>query len=147
MNTIIATVCGFLIENQTEIASSLIASASYEAIKKMFDFSSLKKKLLRFFIDEEQVEEYLRKICEEKATNSHKPERDIEHMYEKITNEKYNSEIYEDIKEWVLENKNAINEAIQMNFKNESGFNIGIQNAQAIYNVQGDFNTNSSLKN
>ena len=141
MSTIIAAVCGFLLENQAAIASSLIANASYDAIKKVFNFSSLKKKLSKFFIDDEQIEEYLRKICEEKSNNSHKPERDIEDVYENTTNEKYNSEIFEGIKEWVLENQNAINETINMNFKNESGFNIGTQNAQEIYNIQGDFNT------
>ncbi|MCL2650488.1 MAG: hypothetical protein FWD60_05595 [Candidatus Azobacteroides sp.] len=140
MSTVIGAVCVFLLENQAAIASSLIANASYDAIKKIFNFSSLKNKISKFFIDEEQVEEYLRKICEEKPNNPHKPERDIEDIYENTTKSQYNSEIFEDIKEWVLENKNTINETINMNFKNESGFNIGIQNAQEIYNIQGDYN-------
>jgi hypothetical protein len=140
MSTVITAVCGFLLENQVAITSSLIASASYDAIKKTFNFSSLKEKISRFFVDEEQIEEYLRKICEEKSNNPHKPERDIEDIYENTTNCKYNSEIFEDIKEWVLENKNAINETINMNFSNESGFNIGVQNALEIYNIQGNYN-------
>jgi hypothetical protein len=141
MNTVIAAVCGFLLENHAAIASSVIASASYDAIKKIFNFSALKKKLSKFFTDEKQIEEYLRKICEESSTNPHKPTRDIEDIYEETTNSQYNSEIFEDIKEWLLENKDLINSSINMNFKNESGFNIGIQNAQEIYNIQGDYNT------
>jgi hypothetical protein len=141
MNTVIAAVYGFLLENNEAITSSVIASASYDAIKKVFNLSSLKKKLSRFFIDKEQVEEYLRKICEEPSINSHKPERDIEYIYEETTNSQYNYEIFENIKEWVLENKKIINSSMNINFENESGFNIGIQNAQKIYNIQGDYNT------
>ncbi|WP_455508596.1 hypothetical protein [Butyricimonas paravirosa] len=141
MNTVIAAICGFLLENHAAITSSVIASASYDTIKKVFNFSTLKKKLARFFIDEKQVEEYLRKICEESSINSHKPERDIEDIYEETTNSKYNSEIFADIKKWVLENKDKINSSVNMDLKNESGFNIGIQNAQEIYNIQGDYNT------
>lgn len=141
MNTVIAAVCSFLLENQTAITSSLIASASYDAIKKIFNFSTLKKKISRFFIDEKQVEEYLQKICESSSINPHKPERDIEDIYEDTTKSQYNSLIFEGIKEWVLENKDTINSSVNMNFKNESGFNIGIQNAREIYNIQGDYNT------
>lgn len=141
MNTVIAAICVFLLENHAAITSSVIASASYDTIKKVFNFSTLKKKLARFFIDEKQVEEYLRKICEESSINSHKPERDIEDIYEETTNSKYNSEIFADIKKWVLENKDKINSSVNMDLKNESGFNIGIQNAQEIYNIQGDYNT------
>jgi hypothetical protein len=141
MSTVIAAVCGFLLENQVSITSSLIASASYDTIKTVFNFSSLKHKLSRFFTKEKQIEEYLQAICEEKSNNPHKPERDIEDTYEKITKEQYNPDLYEDIKEWVLENRDVITETINMNFKNESGFNIGIQNAQQIYNIQGDLNT------
>lgn len=141
MNTVIVAICTFLLENQTAITSSLIASASYDAIKKIFNFSTLKKKIARFFIDEKQIEEYLQKICETSSINPHKPERDIEDIYENTTKSQYDTQIFEDIKEWVLENKDLINSSINMNFKNESGFNIGIQNAQEIYNIQGDYNT------
>lgn len=141
MNTVIVAICTFLLENQTAITSSLIASTSYDAIKKIFNFSTLKKKIARFFIDEKQVEEYLQKICETSSINPHKPERDIEDIYENTTKSQYDTQIFEDIKEWVLENKDLINSSINMNFKNESGFNIGIQNAQEIYNIQGDYNT------
>jgi len=140
MNTVIAAVCGFLLENQASIASSVIASASYDAIKNMFNFSALKKKISRFFMDEKQMEEYIQKICEESSINPHKPERDIEDIYEATTKFPYHSEIFEDIKEWILDNKDMINSSVNMNFKNESGFNIGIQKAQEIYNIQGDYN-------
>jgi hypothetical protein len=140
MSTIIVAVCGFLLENQAAITSSLIASASYDTIKKVLNFSSLKEKISRFFIDEEQIEKYLQKICEEKSNNPRKPERDIEDIYENITQSKYNSEIFENIKEWVMENKNTINETMNMSFRNESGFNIGVQNAKEIYNIRGDYN-------
>ena len=140
MNTVIAVVCGFLLENQASIASSVIASASYDAIKNMFNFSALKKKISRFFMDEKQMEEYIRKICEESSINPHKPERDIEDIYEATTKSSYHSEMFEYIKEWILDNKDMINSSVNINFKNESGFNIGIQKAQEIYNIQGNYN-------
>lgn len=139
MEPILLATCAFLLENKAAIASSIIASASYETIKKALNFSGLKKRIAKFFICDEQIEEYLKEICEKESKNPHKPARDIEDLYEDITGDKYNSELFEEIKSWIKENEETISKTT-MNFENESGFNIGVQNAgKNIINIKGDY--------
>ena len=51
----------------------------------------------------------------------------------------YSSELFDEIKSWIKENEKTISETT-MDFKNDSGFNIGVQNAgKNIFNIGGDF--------
>lgn len=139
MEPILVATCAFLLENKAAIASSIIASASYETIKKALNFSGLKKRIAKFFISDEQIEEYLKEICEKESKNPHKPARDIEDSYEDITGKDYNAEIFEEIKSWIKENEESISKTT-MNFETESGFNIGEQKAgKNIFNIRGDY--------
>jgi hypothetical protein len=64
----------------------------------------------------------------------------VEDSFEEITGEKFNNELYDEIKKWIEENQGQISNVSKMKFKNEGGFNIGIQNAgKNIYNIQGDY--------
>ena len=139
MEPILLATCAFLLENKAAIASSIIASASYETIKKALNFTGLKRRITKFFISEEQIEEYLQEICEKESKNPHKPERDIKDSYEDITGEKFRPELFDEIKLWIKENEEAISKTT-MNFESESGFNIGVQNAgKNIFNIKGDY--------
>ena len=61
MEPILVATCAFLLENKAAIASSIIASASYETIKKTLNLSGLKSRIAKFFISDEQIEEYVKK--------------------------------------------------------------------------------------
>lgn len=140
MATIFSSVCAFLLANKADIASKVIASATYDGLKKVLDFSSLRTKISKFFKKEEEAEKYLETICNTESKNIAKPYRDIEDSFEDITGEKFDNELYNEIKNWVEENQSQISNVSKMEFKNEGGFNIGIQNAgKNIFNIQGDY--------
>lgn len=140
MATIFSSVCAFLLANKADIASKVIASAAYDGLKKVLDFSSLRTKISKFFKKEEDAEKYLETICNTESKNTAKPYRDIEDSFEEITGEKFDTELYNEIKNWVEENQGQISNVSKMEFKNEGGFNIGIQNAgKNIFNIQGDY--------
>lgn len=139
MEPILLATCAFLLENKAAIASSIIASASYETIKKTLNFSGLKNRIAKFFIDDEQIESYLKEISEKEASNPHKPERDIEDSYENITGQVYNKELFNELSNWIKENEKTIGQT-NMDFDTKSGFNIGVQNAgKNIINIRGDY--------
>lgn len=140
MATIFSSICAFLLANKADIASKVIASATYDGLKKVLDFSSLKSRISKFFKKEEDAEKYLETICNAESKNSAKPYRDIEDSFEEITGDKFDNELYNEIKNWVEENQGQISNVSKMEFKNEGGFNIGIQNAgKNIFNIQGDY--------
>lgn len=140
MATIFSSVCAFLLAHKADIASKVIASATYDGLKKVLDFSSLKKRISKFFKKDEDAEKYLETICNTESKNVAKPYRDIEDSFEELTGEKFDNELYNEIKNWVEENHGQISNVSKMEFKNEGGFNIGIQNAgKNIFNIQGDY--------
>jgi len=140
MITIFSSLCTFLAAEKAGIASKVIASATYDGLKKVLDFSSLKKRISKFFQKEQDTENYIETLCNTEAINSSKPYRDIEDLYEKISGNPYNEELYNEIKKWIEDNKEQITHASKMEFKNEKGFNIGVQNAgKNIFNIQGDY--------
>lgn len=143
MTTVFASLCSFLTDQEAAIAASVIASGTYELIKGSIDLMGLKKKVSAFFKDESQSEIFIKDMCELKAKNPEKPYRDIEDLYEKITGKEFHKEFYEELKQWILINKDSIVNAPKMQFNNQGGFNIGIQNAgNNLFNIQGDFNAN-----
>jgi hypothetical protein len=140
MATIFSSICTFLLANKAAIASKVIASATYDGLKKVLDFSSLKSRISKFFKKEEDAEKYLETICNTESKNTTKPYRDIEDSFEEITGEQFDNELYDEIKNWVEENQGQISNVSKMEFKNEGGINIGIQNAgKNIFNIQGDY--------
>lgn len=140
MATIFSTVCAFLLAHKADIASKVIASATYDGLKKVLDFSTLKKRISKFFKKDEDAEKYLETICNTESKNVAKPYRDIEDSFEELTGEIFDNELYSEIKNWVEENQGQISNVSKMEFKNEGGFNIGIQNAgKNIFNIQGDY--------
>lgn len=140
MATIFSSVCAFLLANKAAITSSFIASATYDGLKKVLDFSSLKNRIKKFFEKEEDAEKYIESICNTSSKNEAKPYRDIEDSYEELTGKKFDNKLYNEIKNWIEENQGQISNVSKMEFTNEGGFNIGIQNAgKNIFNIQGDY--------
>ena len=140
MATIFSSICTFLLANKAAIASSIIASATYDGLKSALDFTSLKSRISKFFKKEEDVEKYLEMICNKESKNPSKPYRDIEDSFEELTGENFSNELYDEIKLWVEQNQGQISNVSKMEFKNEGGFNIGIQNARKnVINIQGDY--------
>jgi hypothetical protein len=142
MATIFSSICAFLLTNKVAIASSVIANATYDGLKKVLDFASLKGKISKFFKEEDDVEKYLETICNTPSKNTDKPYKDIEDSFEEVTGEKFDYKLYNVIKNWVEENQGQISNVSKMELKNEGGFNIGIQNAgKNIFNIQGNYNS------
>lgn len=140
MTTIFSSICAFVLAHKSEMTAGVIAHATYDGLRKVLDFSSLKTRIRKFFKKDEDIEKYLETICNRKAINNQKPLRDIEDSFEEVAGEKFDNELYNEIKKWIEENEGQITEVSKMDFKNESGFNIGVQNAaKNIFNIQGDF--------
>ncbi|MFC5683593.1 hypothetical protein ACFPTQ_10485 [Flavobacterium sp. GCM10022190] len=140
METIFSSLCAFLMAEKAGIASKVIASATYDGLKKVLDFSTLKSRISKFFKKEEDADKYIETICNTESKNSSKPFRDVEDCYEEVSGESYNEELYNEVKKWIEENQEQITKVSKMEFENEKGFNIGVQNAgKNIFNIQGDY--------
>lgn len=140
IETIFSSLCTFLLAEKAEIASKVIASATYDGLKKVLDFSTLKNRISNFFQKEEDTDKYIEIICNTESKNTSKPFRDVEDSYEEISGKPFNEELYNEVKKWIEENQEQITNVSKMEFKNEKGFNIGIQNAgKNIFNIQGDY--------
>ncbi|WP_316777869.1 hypothetical protein [Pedobacter antarcticus] len=139
--TVLATLYLFLDAHKEDIASKVIASASYDVLKKSLNFSSLKKKLTGFFKKDEDSERFMEAICEKKMMTDSAADDEVKQIYESTSGLVYDDKVISFIKEWLLENKSAIQSLnIVTNSNNSGGFNIGSQNAgRNIYNIQGDF--------
>lgn len=143
LTTIFSSICAYLMVNKGQIATSVLARASYDGLKKVLDFSSLKKRLKRFFKKESEVDEYIENLFSQSANNPTKPYRDVEDVYEQVTGNDFQSEIFDEIAEWIKKNSDQLIEVSKMQFGNKGGFNIGIQNAgKNIFNIQGDYKPN-----
>ena len=139
--TLLATLATFLYTHKADIASKVIASGSYDLLKKSLDFSALKNKLTKFFKKDQDSQKFIETLCEQKVTTEDAADQEVKRVYESISGETFNQEILTAIKEWLSENKGGIQRLdVVSNSNNSGGFNIGSQNANNIYNIQGDFN-------
>lgn len=138
--TIFSVLCAFLVASKSELALHLIAHATYDSLKNILHFSSLKTRIKRFFSKEEDVDKYLESICNKESKNNSQPINDIKTTFEELTGENFNFELYDEIKNWIVENADQITNVSKMQFSNIKGFNIGVQNAKKnIINIQGDY--------
>jgi hypothetical protein len=143
MFTIFSAVSAFVLAYKADIATKVIASATYDVLKNTIDFSSLKERIRKFFKNDTEVDTYLETICSQESVNTSKPERDIEDVFESVTGEKYNEEMFTEIKGWIKENESVLTQVSTMEFSNTNGFNIGVQNAKKnIINISGDYKPN-----
>lgn len=138
--TIFSALCTFLLASKSEIALHLIAHATYDGLKNVLHFAALKTRIKKFFTKEEDADKYLESICNKESKNISEPIRDIKTSYEELTGETFPNELYDEIKNWIVENADQITKVSKMDFSNIKGFNIGVQNAgKNIINIQGDY--------
>lgn len=143
MLTIFSAASAFILAYKADIASKVIASATYDVLKNTIDFSPLKERLSKFFKKDTDIDTYLETICSQESVNTSKPQRDIEDVFESVTGEKYNEEMFTEIKGWIKENESVLTQVSKMEFSNTNGFNIGVQNAKKnIINISGDYKPN-----
>jgi len=143
MLTIFSAASAFILAYKADIASKVIASATYDVLKNTIDFSPLKERLSKFFKKDTDIDTYLETICSQESVNTSKPQRDIEDVFESVTGEKYNEEMFTEIKGWIKENESVLTQVSKMKFSNTNGFNIGVQNAKKnIINISGDYKPN-----
>lgn len=139
MMTIFGAIVAFLIKEKAGIASKVIASATYDFLKKTLNFNDLKIKIGNLFKTEKDTEIFIESLCEKPATENFG--NDVATLYSNITGNKAPNELLSLIENWVKENKQSIENINNIQITNSSGFNIGVQNAKRdIINVQGDYN-------
>lgn len=103
---------------------------------------SFKKKFLPFFKNEEEVNEYYNTIINKKSINPKKPSRDLEDIYEEITKNTFDSKFIEEIKEWVEDNKDILQNV--WTISGNKNFIIKEQKANRdIINVSGNMTINN----
>ncbi|WEA00709.1 hypothetical protein [Mucilaginibacter sp. SJ] len=139
--TILAGLYAFLDVHKEDIASKIIASASYDILKKSLDFSALKRKLGSFFKKENDSENFVEALCNKQITADAEITQEVKQVYEEISGQKFDDQILKVVNEWLSDSKGAIeNLNIVNNTGNSGGFNIGSQNAgRNIFNIQGDY--------
>ncbi|MGF7028587.1 hypothetical protein [Sphingobacterium multivorum] len=136
--TILSEIVAFLNQDPTGIASSVIASASYDFLKNTLNFKSLKTKIGKLFRSEKETEIFIQNLCERPASNN--VESDIKALYQETTGSQAPLDIQSLLVDWLKENKHAIENINNIQISHSSGFNIGVQNAaRDIINIQGDY--------
>ncbi len=143
MLTIFSAVSAFVLAYKADIASKVIASATYDVLKNTIDFSSLKERIKKFFKNDTEVDTYLETICSQASVNTSKPQRDIEDVFESVTGEKYNEDMFTEIKRWIKENESVLTQVSKMDFFKPNGFNIVLNTEKKnIINISGDYKPN-----
>lgn len=140
--SILSTIIEFLDHEKAGIASKVIASASYDFLKKHLNFSSLKGKISGFFQKEEIADQFIAEICNTQGTTN--ALKDIDQTYFKLTGDDLPVKLISMFEEWFTENKEIIKEVNNISVQSSSGFIIGSQSAgHDVINIQGDYTINN----
>ncbi len=140
ITTIFSSICAFLLAHKADIATKVIASATYDGLKKVINLSSLKDRIKKFFSKDDEAEKFLEIICTKEIIGNVPPIEAVNENYKALTGNQAETGLYNEIEKWIQENEGQIITIGKMDFKNKGGFNIGIQNASKdIYNIQGDY--------
>lgn len=115
-------------------ASAIIGGLTWD-IAKQYIVTPLKSKISRYFVDENQVQDYIQALCTKKLVNTKKPYRDVEDLYEEIAGKDFPDDLLEELKTFMIENSSKIDE---MNKEITAVFQIKEQHAgRDINNVSG----------
>lgn len=118
------------------LASAILGGVTWD-ITKEYLLLPLKNKIGKYFIDDEQVQNYIETVSSTNVINIKKPYRDIEDIYENITNQEVPLDLTDTLKEFFIENKELI-EAMNKRLQTNSIFQISNQHAtRDINNVNG----------
>ena len=80
----------------------------------------LKEKIVKFFSSDKEAQEFVEKISTQNCINEHKPERDVEDVYEEMKSRLLDKELFEIITNFFKENQKLIEEANRMNAAREA---------------------------
>lgn len=139
MMTIFGAIVAFLVQEKAGIASKVIASATYDFLKKNLNFNGLKSKIGGLFKSEKDSDKFIEQLCEKPVSDNFN--NDIIALYSNVTGNTAPESLLKLIEEWIKENKESIENINNIQISNSSGFNIGVQNARRdIINIQGDYN-------
>ncbi|MNJ86523.1 hypothetical protein D3C87_40240 [compost metagenome] len=141
--SILSTIIEFIDTEKASIASKVIASASYDILKKSINFNALKSKIKHFFKKDAETEEFIETLCSSENITNNDPETEVRNLYNKITNDQLPEALYKEINNWVVENMDRFSAINIGTVSQSSGFNIGVQNANKdIINVLGNYTVN-----
>ncbi|WP_394903499.1 hypothetical protein [Clostridium butyricum] len=99
-----------------------------------------KNKFSKYFNSEKEAEEYLQKISETESINKKKPFRDIEDLYEEVTQKKLPGDFINELREFLINNNDKIELMNQekgdfIGFNQQAGRDINnIKGSQTIIN-------------
>jgi len=142
--SLLSELWNFLDAEKAGIASKVLASASYDFLKKRLNFSSLKEKIGAFFRKPAEAEKFLEQVCTRQVTND--VTSDVSKLYKEITGNAIPENLMPFLKEWLSENAVEIQNINTVTISQSSGINIGVQSAaRDIINVQGDYNVNPKV--
>lgn len=123
------------------IISKIVASASYDTLKKHIDFKPLFSKIGKMFSSPEKAETFVKEICERKGTGS--LGHDINTLYKEISGEQPPSDLFPILSDWAKENVQNIKNISEFSASQTSGFVIGSQTAGRDINmIQGNYYAN-----
>lgn len=93
--------------SQNFLASAIAGGIVWDTIKLNL-YTPFKNKLGEYFKSEEESEKYFETINNSKSVNTKKPYRDIEDIYEEVTGNSIPDKFIEELKEFLIANKDKI---------------------------------------
>ena len=115
--TILVTLSDWAVRN-LGINESL-SEVGTEILKKCV-WTPLKEKVVKFFSSDKEAQDFVERISTQNCVNEHKPERDIEDVYEEMKSQLPDKELFESITNFFEENQKLIEEANRMNVAKEA---------------------------
>ncbi|TCC88657.1 hypothetical protein EZ428_18645 [Pedobacter frigiditerrae] len=138
---ILTSLLQFWDSEHTGIISKIVASASYDTLKKHVDFKPLFIKIGKMFSTPEKAETFVKEICERQGTGS--LGQDINKLYTEVSGDQAPSDLFPILSDWAKENLQNIKNINNFSASKTSGFVIGSQTAGRDINmIQGNYYAN-----
>jgi len=139
---ILASLLQFWDHEQSGIASKIVASATYDILKKNINFKPLFQRIGKMFKSDEQAEAFVKEVCERKSTGA--LGHDVGALFKEVTGEQQApAELFGQLSEWARENLDSIKNLNNLSAAKSSGFLIGSQQAGRDINmIQGNYYSN-----
>lgn len=119
--------------SQSFMVSAIAGGVMWDTIKGQL-LVPFKNKFSKYFDSEDEAERYFEKINNDESINKKKPQRDIEDIYEEITDKEIPGSFIHDLNEFLKINK----EKIELINREQGDFTVTNQHASRdINNVKG----------
>lgn len=120
--TILITLSAWAVKNLG--IKEALSEVGTEIIKKCL-WTPLKEKIVKFFASDKEAQDFVEKISTQNCVNEHKPERDVEDVYEEMVNQLPDKELFETIANFFRDNQKLIEEANRMERERKKDPTIG----------------------